>query len=69
MKVKNLSQPTKSSEGSNQNNNLPQGGKHMHIYRKKKMIFKKKGNEEKIERRNTKNVAKNFCKAFINYLK
>lgn len=40
--------------------------------RKKKFIFKKKiindGIDHKPEKRNTKNVAKNFCKAFISYL-
>jgi hypothetical protein len=39
--------------------------------KKKKIIFKKKNrsnNNLKLEKRNTKNIAKNFCKAFITYL-
>lgn len=37
---------------------------------KKKLIFKKKYLEDnaRLQKRNTKNIAKNFCKAFINYL-
>ena len=39
--------------------------------RKRKLIFKKKttnqNSQPKIERRNTKNIAKNFCKAFMTY--
>jgi hypothetical protein len=40
--------------------------------RKKKQIFKKKWNpydlSKQFEKRNTKNIAKNFCKAFNNYM-
>jgi hypothetical protein len=37
---------------------------------KKKLIFKKKFYEDhsRIQKRNTKNIAKNYCKAFKNYL-
>lgn len=65
------SQPTKSSDGSSHSNPLhPEPKSDGRSMRKKKLIFKKKylEDDQRMERRNTKNIAKNFCKAFINYL-
>lgn len=66
------SHQTRSSDGSNHNNPLSEGSQYKNnsLLRKKKLIFKKKYLEDNIgiEKRNTKNIAKNFCKAFLNYM-
>lgn len=65
------SQPTKSSDGSSQSNNQHKSTvTQPKPLCKKKLIFKKRFYEDhaQIEKRNTKNIAKNFCKAFINFL-
>lgn len=70
--VNNSCQPTNSSDSSNNNGNKPRDSSNHNGEggRKKKMIFKRSNVDlnHSAKRRNTKNIAKNFCKAFLSYL-
>lgn len=68
MKEKN-SLPSTSSENDQQLNS--QNQEKSTLGQKKKLIFHKKAegeNRERFSKRNTKNIAKNFCNAFMNYV-
>ena len=73
--IKNESNPTNSSDGSQNNHDKFVNATSLqkqYFQNRKKQIFKKKGVNQNLDnrllRRNTKNIAKNFCKAFVSFL-